>query len=69
VIRAEDNQIVDPGELASTAEPGLKLEMSIVLRQGTTFQDAKEKCPRCLHMNLDATVDHGWIQWKVPLNI
>jgi hypothetical protein len=66
VIRAEDNRIVGPSELASAVEPGMKLEMSILLWKATAFLD-KGKCPRCRHINLDVTVDHGWIQWKVPL--
>ena len=31
--------------------PGTVLEMSIVLRRKTAFQDNKEKCPRCSYVN------------------
>jgi hypothetical protein len=66
VICSEDSQIVGLSELASMVEQGMKLEMSIVLWQQTNFQDIKEKCPRCHHINVNATVDQAWIQWKVP---
>jgi hypothetical protein len=39
VIRADDNQIIDPSELASTVEPGMVLEISIFLRRSTAFWD------------------------------
>ena len=66
MMRAEDNQIIGPSELANTVESGKKLEMGILMRRGTA---PKDKCPRCGHMNLNATIDHGWIEWRVPPNI
>ena len=65
VIRAQDSQIIDPSELATTVEPGMVLEISIFLRQNMALQDDKTKCLRCGHINPDA---HDWIHWKVPLN-
>jgi hypothetical protein len=35
------------------------LEMSIVLWQKITFQDNKEACPWCRHINLNVTVTWG----------
>lgn len=69
MVRAEDNQIIGPSELADTVESGIKLEMGILMRQGTAFRDTKDKCPRCGHMNQNATIDHDWIEWRVPPNI
>jgi hypothetical protein len=48
MISAEDNQVISPwaSVFASRVEPGMVVNMSIVLRQETTFQ---EKCPRCDH--------------------
>jgi hypothetical protein len=66
VIRAEDSQIVGPSELASMVTAGMKLEMSILVWQGAT---TKEKCPRCNHINSNAATHHGWVQWKVHLNV
>ena len=43
----------------------MKFEMSILLRPEMALQDTKDRCPRCHHINLNATVDRGWIQWKV----
>jgi hypothetical protein len=62
VIRAEDNQIIGPSELASMLELGVKLEMGIVMRQRTADE---KKCPRCGHINLQVTADSGWIEWQV----
>jgi hypothetical protein len=66
VLRAEDSHMINRSEFAKTVEPGMVLEMSIVMRQATAFKDSKEKCPRCHHINVNATVAGGWIEWKVP---
>jgi hypothetical protein len=65
VIRAEDSQIIGPSELASMAQPGMKLEISIVMRQRVADQ---RKCPRCGYINLRAAV-RGWIEWQVSSHI
>jgi hypothetical protein len=46
----------------------MKLEMSILLRLETALQDTNGECPRCHYINLNVTVDRGWIQWKVLTN-
>jgi hypothetical protein len=68
VIRAEDGQVVQPSEFASTVVPGMVLEIGIILRQNESFQYGKQKCPRCKNNNLNP-VNNGWIEWKVFLNI
>ena len=68
VIHGHNNKTISPFEFANTVEPGMVLEMSIILRQHEPFQDNKEKCPRCHHINLNATVTSGWINWDVPLS-
>lgn len=65
VIRADNNQVIGWSELPNTVESGMILEMSIILRQETAFQNTKEKCPRCGHVNLNVTANRGWIEWKV----
>jgi hypothetical protein len=64
VIRAADNQIIDPSELANKVESGTVLEMSIVLRKLTVYQ---EVCPRCHYINSDITTGGGWVEWQVLL--
>ena len=66
VIRAQDSLIIDPSELGRIVEPGMVLEISIFLRHSAASLSDKNKCLRCGHINLDA---HGWIHWKVPLNV
>jgi hypothetical protein len=61
VISAEDNQIIRRSDLIAM-EPGMKLEMSIVMRQKTANQ---QKCPRCDHINLQVASRNGWIEWQV----
>ena len=62
MVSAEDNQIISPSIVARTIEPGMVVEMSIVLHQETNFQ---ETCPRCGHGSSNVTVASGWIEWKV----
>jgi hypothetical protein len=66
VLHAKDNQIIDPSEFASTVEPGMKLEMSIVMRQSTADQT---RCPRCGYFNSQVAVCDGWIDWQVFPNL
>jgi hypothetical protein len=63
MIRAKDNQTVDPSEFAKAVEPEMTLEMSIVLRQKTRLQVNMGKCPQCRHVNPTANATHGWIEW------
>ena len=63
VIRPEDGQIISRSDLATAVEPGMVLEISIILRQNKTYQDNAKKCPRCNYINYNATGD--WILWKV----
>ena len=67
MIHAEDNKIINPSEFASIVEPGMVLEISIVLRQNATFEEHEEKCPRCGHVNLNMKALDGWIERKVTL--
>jgi hypothetical protein len=59
--------MINRSEIPRMAEPGVVLEMSIDIRQSTAIQDNKGKCPRCSHVNFDATVINTWIEWKVHL--
>jgi hypothetical protein len=65
VLHAEDSEIIGPSELASTVAPGMKLEMSIVMRQSTADQT---RCPRCGYYNPQVAACSGWIEWQVFLN-
>jgi len=42
------------------------LEMCIVMQASSASQG--NKCPRCRHMNFNATVANGWVEWRVILN-
>ena len=66
VISPYDGQIIRRSEFAGTVQPGMTLEMSIILRRGEAFQDIKRECPRCYHINRHVADAGGWIEWKVP---
>ena len=63
-MRAEDSQVIDPLALASSVEPGMILEMIIVLRRGTIDE---KKCPRCGNVGSDIVSNKGWMDWQVLL--
>ena len=63
MMRAEDSHTIDPSDLASTVESGMRLEMGIVMRKMTADQ---EKCPRCGHMKSNVAANNGWIQLHNP---
>ncbi|KIM81318.1 hypothetical protein PILCRDRAFT_507981 [Piloderma croceum F 1598] len=68
MIRAADNQTIDPSEFASTIAPEMKFEMSIILRKMTAFQKNRGKCPQCHFVNSHVPAAHGWIEWKVLIS-
>lgn len=65
IIRAEGSRVIGPSAFARTVEPGMVLEISIILRQATAFQ---KDCPRCGRVNSTVTANGGWIEWQVSLN-
>jgi hypothetical protein len=65
VLRAEDSQVINPSELASTVEPGMVIEMSIILRQKFAIGDNEKACPRCRYINSSRKLINGWIEWQV----
>ena len=68
VIRS-DGQVVDRSDFASTLEPGIVVEMSIILHRDEPMEDSKGRCPRCKYINRSAsTAGGGWIEWKVSTN-
>jgi hypothetical protein len=56
-----DGQTINPSELASNAQPGAVLEMSIILRTTTALQ---EQCPRCGYLNSDVVANSGWVECR-----
>ena len=67
MVHPDDGQVIKRSDLASVVEPGMILEMTIVLRQNLTFQIVNEKCPRCGHINAKSVINSSWIEWKVVL--
>ena len=64
VVRAADGRVISSSEFAAKVKSGMKIEISIVLRQNSDFQDAKTKCPRCHHININVVSGGGdWIEW------
>lgn len=62
LIRSDDYQIVDYHNLADAVQPGMTLEMSIILREGHNLNP--KICPRCGHMNA-MLVTKTWVEWQV----
>jgi hypothetical protein len=67
VLSAKNSQTVNQSEIASTVEPGMVLEMTIIMRESTAIQDIQGKCPRCQHINLHSNGNNGWVVWQVHL--
>ena len=64
-MRTLDSQIIRHSEFS--VQPGMTLEIAIVMQQETAHQN--ERCPRCDYLNLNATVHHGWIDWQASFNL
>ena len=61
LIATDGYKRIGPIEFAQEVNPGVVLEMSIVLRHETAYN--RETCPRCHHINLSLAVHDGWIAW------
>jgi hypothetical protein len=65
VLRAEDSRMINRSEFHNTIKPDMILEMTIVMRESTTLEENRGKCPRCYYANFNPAVSNGWIEWKV----
>lgn len=63
MIHSEDSRTIGHSEFASSVESGMVIEMSIVLRKRTSFEEKEEKCPRCGYINFNIPGYSGWIEW------
>jgi hypothetical protein len=54
--------MIKRSEFSSTVQPEMVLEMSIIVRQSTDFQNNKEIYLRCRYINSNAAVTNGWIE-------
>ncbi|KZP33717.1 hypothetical protein FIBSPDRAFT_204293 [Athelia psychrophila] len=60
ILDSENDQIIDPEEFASMLQPGMAVDMSIVVHEQTEERQGSEgySCPRCQHVNSRYT---GWV--------
>jgi hypothetical protein len=65
VIETEGYKRIGPTEFARDVNPGVVLEMSIILRQrsASKSETCDIACPRCHHNNLTLDTHNGWIEW------
>ncbi|KAF7969335.1 hypothetical protein HWV62_27727 [Athelia sp. TMB] len=63
ILKSEDGQAINRSELSTIVQPGMTVEMSIVLRQQMKEMASDEQCicPRCGHMNSDASIASDWV--------
>ena len=65
VLQSRDTRIMQPVEFASRVQPGMELEMSIMLRQHNNLRDTRKECPRCHFINIGVTYVDAWVEWQV----
>jgi hypothetical protein len=67
IIRTRDNKFIERSEFPNSVEPGMMVEMSIILleEKPVLYPKGKSKCPRCSHINVFVTANSGWIDWEV----
>jgi hypothetical protein len=66
-VRTIDSGSITRSEFTSVVEPGMSVELSIIVRQTVLLQEDKEKCLRCGFSNSIVTAQDGWIEWQVHL--
>jgi hypothetical protein len=64
ILQAQDSRTLTPAEFEQNVQPGMSIEMSIVLRRQITSQDSHMQCPRCQLISSITTDDFGdWVEW------
>ncbi|KAF7977373.1 hypothetical protein HWV62_3975 [Athelia sp. TMB] len=63
ILKPDDDQIIDPSQIGTVLQPGVTVEMGIVLREQAGDMEAggEYKCPRCRHMNIRIITNSGWV--------
>lgn len=65
ILSSDDEEYINPTEISTALQPGMTVEMCIVLREPATKRYGREKhrCPRCNHINSKVITVSGWVSW------
>ncbi|KZP09482.1 hypothetical protein FIBSPDRAFT_239273 [Athelia psychrophila] len=65
ILSSDDEEFTNPLEIATVLQPGMIVEMSIVLREPVAERYGREehRCPRCNHINSKVITVSGWVSW------
>ncbi|KZP09489.1 hypothetical protein FIBSPDRAFT_900503 [Athelia psychrophila] len=64
ILSSEDDKIINPLDFSTVLQPGMTVEMSVVLheREEESLYGSKEhKCPQCGHLNSEAVTPNRWV--------
>ena len=65
IWNSEDDKVISREDIAESLGPGMKVEMSIVLRAKAERRQASQvhTCPRCKHVSRKYVTTAGWLDW------
>lgn len=65
ILSSGDEEFIDPKEFSTVLQPGMMVEMCIVIRQPVAdrYGSEEHKCYRCNHINIKVITSSGWVTW------
>lgn len=65
ILSSDDEEFIKPAEISAVLQPGMTVEMSIVLREPVAerYGSEKHRYPRCNHVNRKVITISGWVSW------
>ncbi|KZP32558.1 hypothetical protein FIBSPDRAFT_1036711 [Athelia psychrophila] len=66
ILTSDDEESIDPKDFSTVLQPGITVEMCIVLREPVTDRHGSEqhRCPRCNHVNTKVITVSGWVNCR-----
>jgi hypothetical protein len=64
ILQSQDSRALTPLEFEERVQPGMAVEMSIVLRRQIASQESQMQCPSCQLVGPTTTNDFDdWVEW------
>ncbi|KZP13559.1 hypothetical protein FIBSPDRAFT_131739 [Athelia psychrophila] len=66
ILSSDDEEFINPTDISTVLQPGMTLEMSIVLREPAAerYGGEEHRCPRCNHINSKVITVSRWVSCR-----
>ena len=65
IFKSNDDTVVSRSDFSAELQPGMTVEMSIVLHEQAEDRHVTEwsRCPRCNYVDNGVVAGSGWLSW------